>query len=220
MRGFVPSAVVAVGLLASLSGVASAQQGLRGPGMALGGFNFITEPAIQGELKLDDAQKKKADAFAKKMASRFQTDKGKLDGLDRDAMMKRIPLLAKQHYEEGMKGLGAVLTPQQVDRFDQILFQQRGANAMLEPEIAKTLQLTNEQAKQVASVLADIGNRQKEAVKAEQGNAQAAGPKLQAIAKEGTAKAVAVLKPEQRKTWDRITGRAFEPAAAAEAAPR
>ncbi len=213
MRGFVTSAVVMAGLLAALPGPALGQQGLRGPGMALGGFNFILEPVVQQELKLDDAQKKKAEAFAKKMAGRFQADKGKLDGLDRNETMKRIPPLAKQHYEEGMKGLSAILTPQQLDRYDQILFQQRGANAMLEPEIAKALQLTNEQAKQVAAVLADVGNQQKSAIGAEQGNVKAAAGKLQSIAKDGTAKAVAVLKPEQQKTWNRIHGKAFEPTA-------
>ncbi len=204
-------AMLAVGTAAALVGTALAQQGLRGPGVALGGFNLIAEPAVRKELNLSEAQAKQADAVAAKMARRFQTDMAKLKGLSTEEQMKRLPTVAGPHYDEGMKALRGFLKPEQLDRFDQILFQQRGAVAMLEPEIAKVLRLTNDQARKVAELVADARNQQSEAAKTAKAEPKAVAPKMQAIAKDLNSKAVALLSDDQKKAWDRLTGLPFDP---------
>ncbi len=209
--------VVAVGMVAALASLAWAQQqrtpAPRGAGAALGGFNLITVPAVQKELKLDDAQVKKADALAERMKQRFGVDRAKLKGLSPDEQLKRLPTVAGPHYEEGMKGLRGFLRPEQVDRFDQILFQQRGATAMLEPNVSKALQLTDEQARKVAELVADARNRQKELMQSGQADPRSAMPKLEAIAKETNGNALALLSESQKKTWAGLTGEPFEPKA-------
>ena len=138
---------------------AQAQEGLRGPGGAIGGFHLITMPAIQRELQLDDRQVARAREVASRMNARFQQDIGKLQGLNQDEKMKRVLSLAGPHYEEGMRQLRAFLKPAQLERYDQILFQQRGPMAMLEPKIAQTLQITNEQAEKVAKLVSQAEKR-------------------------------------------------------------
>lgn len=221
MRGFWRSGIVVAGVLAVALGSARGQQkGLRGPGAELGGFYLVGEPAVQAELKMDDAQKQKAGPFVKRMNTRYDSDVAKLKGLSKDEQAQRIAVLAKPHYDEGMKGLGNFLKPAQIDRFDQILLQERGPMAMLEPEIAGALQLTNAQAKEVAQIVADTRNQQGEAVKAAKNDMKAAAPKIQSLAKESVDKSTAVLKPEQLRTWQKIYGRPISPPAAEAAAPR
>jgi len=216
--------VVAVGMVAALASPAWAQQqqrtpAPRGAGAALGGFNLITVPAVQKELKLDDAQVKKADALAERMKQRFGVDRAKLKGLSPDEQLKRLPTVAGPHYEEGMKGLRGFLRPEQVDRFDQILFQQRGPIAMLEPKIAQTLQITNEQAQKVAELFAQARNEQRAAVQAAGKDQGAAVVKVESIAADANIKAAGLLSPEQRRTWTRLTGEPFRPDLAGGAKP-
>lgn len=185
---------------------AEAQTGLRGPGGSIGGFHLIMMPAVQQDLQLDEGQIAKAKQVAGRMNTRFEQDMGKLKGLNEQEKAKRAAALAGPHYEEGMRELRTFLKPPQVERFDQILFQLRGTMAMLEPKIAETMQITNAQAQQVAAIVAQGMTEQRAAAKAKD---QA---KLKAIDAEANAKAVGLLSPEQKRTWDRLTGEPFVPA--------
>ena len=190
---------------------APSQPNLRGPGGAIGGFHLLTMPAIQRELQMDDTQITRAREMAGRMNSRFQQDMGKMKGLNRDEQMKRAPTLAGPHYEEGMKQLRAFLKPAQIDRFDQILFQQRGPMAMLEPKIAKSLQINNEQAQKVAELVAQAENEQQGVVKAAGKQSNATAIKVEAIAAAANEKAIEILSPEQQRTWLKIVGQPFRP---------
>jgi len=184
--------LLAVALLAAVASPARAQTGLRGPGGAIGGFHLIAMPAVQQELQLNEGQVAKA---------------------------KRAVTLAGPHYEEGMRELRSFLAPPQVDRFDQILFQQRGPIAMLEPKIAQTLQITNEQAQKVAELFAQARNEQRAAVQAAGKDQGAAVVKVESIAADANIKAAGLLSPEQRRTWTRLTGEPFRPDLAGGAKP-
>lgn len=206
------TSLLAVGLIGGLgTGHALAQGGMRGPGNAIGGFHLVTMPAVQQELHMDDAQIARAKEVAGRMNGRFQQDMTKLKGLNQDEQMKRVVTLAGPHYEEGMRQLRTFLKPEQVERFDQILFQLRGPMAMLEPKIVKTLQITNEQAQQVAKLTADAENAQRDVVKAAGKESQATAVKKEAIAAAANEKAIEILSPEQKRTWLKIVGQPFRP---------
>ncbi len=204
--------LLAVGLALAVGSVkVRAQEGLRGPGAAIGGFHLITMPAIQRELGLDENQAAKAKGVADRMNARFGQDMNKLKGLNPDEKMKRVVTLAGPHYDEGMRQLRSFLKPAQVDRFDQILFQQRGPMAMLEPKIAQTLQINNEQAQKVAALVAEAQNQQKAAMSAEGKGSKAAMMKVESIANDANQQAAALLSPEQKRTWERLVGPPFRP---------
>ncbi len=213
------ASLLAVALLASGASPARAQTGLRGPGGAIGGFHLIAMPAVQQELQLNEGQVAKAKGVATRMNARFEQDMGKMKGLNADEKGKRAVTLAGPHYEEGMRELRSFLAPPQVDRFDQILFQQRGPIAMLEPKIAQTLQITNEQAQKVAELFAQARNEQRAAVQAAGKDQGAAVVKVESIAADANIKAAGLLSPEQRRTWTRLTGEPFRPDLAGGAKP-
>ena len=202
---------LALALIVGGNSTARAQEGLRGPGGAIGGFHLITMPAIQRELQLDERQIARAKEVASRMNARFQQDIGKLQGLNQDEKMKRVLSLAGPHYEEGMRQLRAFLKPAQLERYDQILFQQRGPMAMLEPKIAQTLQITNEQAEKVAQLVSQAENDQLAASKEAGQDTRAAAIKVEAIAAAANEKVFEILKPEQQRTWSRIVGKPFRP---------
>lgn len=205
------SPVLAFALIVGFADSTPAQTELRGPGPTIGGFHLITMPAVQRELKLDEGQVAKAQKVAERMNARFNQDMGKMKGLNADERAKRVVTLAGPHYDEGMRELRAFLSPAQVDRFDQILFQLRGPMAMLEPKIAPALKVTNEQAQQVAALVVDTQREQQAAVREVGQDRQAAAVKMEAIASRANEKAAALLSPEQRKTWGRLVGEPFRP---------
>ena len=211
MRYFALS-LLAGSLLTSLGGhPAAAQEGLRGPGGAIGGFHLIAMPAIQQELGMSESQVERSGAVAQRMNARFQQDMSKLEGLNDDQKMKRVMTLAEPHYQEGMKELRGFLKPDQLDRFDQILFQQRGPMAILEPKIVETLQVTNAQAQQVAQLVAQANTEQNQAEQAAGKGSKAAAIKVEAIAADANEKVYDILSPEQKRKWSRIVGRPFRP---------
>ena len=211
MRYFATTPLVLSLLITPGGNLAAAQEGLRGPGGAIGGFHMIAMPAIQRELGMNESQVEKSKAVAQRMNSRFQQDMGKLKGLNDDQKMKRVVTLADPHYKEGMNELRGFLKPDQLDRFDQILFQQRGPMAILEPKIVETLQITNEQAQKVAQLVSQAGNEQNQAVKSEGKGSKAAAIKVEAIAADANEKVYDFLSPEQKRQWSRIVGKPFRP---------
>ena len=189
-----------------------AQDGQRGSGGYIGGFNMIAMPAVQRELNLDEGQKTRAGTVAEQMKSRYEQDMGKLKGLNEEQREKRRVTLAGPHYDEGMRQLRGFLKPAQVDRFDQILTQQRGPMAMLEPAMVKALQVTNAEAVKIATLVADAEKQQQGLVQAAGGKpTQAVAKQLEEIATQANAQAVEVLSPEQKRTWQRIVGEPFRP---------
>ena len=217
---FLSASSLAVGLIVAVGSFeVQAQEGLRGPGGAIGGFHLIAMPAIQKELQLDDSQVAKAKAVADRMNARFQQDMSKLKGLNGEEKAKRAITLAGPHYDEGMKQLRSILKPAQIDRFDQILFQQRGPMAMLEPKIAQLLQINNEQAQKVAELVAQAQNEQKSAMQSAGKGSKDARVKVESIAADANEQAAALLSPEQKRTWARLVGPPFRPDFAAAAEP-
>lgn len=89
--------------------------------------------------------------------------------------------------------LAAILTPEQNARLKQITMQVRGAEAMLDHDVAADLRLTEEQARQVR-----LHARPMIAV-------------TDGMVKRGTGlpKAMEVLTPDQRAAWEKLVGPPF-----------
>lgn len=192
----------------------------RGAGGALGGFHLIATPAVQKELNLDANQVEKARAASERMGARFESDMKSLQEVAADDRLKRLPKIAQDHYEEGMKALGAFLKPEQLERFDQILFQQRGAAAMLEPSVSRTIKLTPAQARQIAGIVAEARSQQGTIMQDSGRDQAAAAPRLEAVARESNARAFKLLNPQQKKAWEKLAGETFAPKAGPPSAGR
>src|SRR5213595_3908054 len=134
MRLIIRAAVVGL-VLALAQGIARAQgffAGMRGNPLML-----LSQESVQKELKLTDEQKTKVDELRQKsrekMQEIFQGDEG-----ERPKKMQELN-------QESRKALEGILNPEQGKRLLEIVYQQRGAMAFSDPEVAKALSLNEEQ---------------------------------------------------------------------------
>ena len=91
-----------------------------------------------------------------------------------------------------------------------IELQQRGANALNDPAIARKLSITDEQAAKVKTILADSRTEANELFSDAGDDRQAAMQKVQALRKETNTKVMALMTEDQKKTWKEMTGEPFE----------
>jgi hypothetical protein len=211
MRGCF-KAFVAFGLVAALSGPAMAQgQGRGFGGMGGGGpIALLGNPGVQKELKLDATQTEKAQALVADAREKMTSIREKVQDLQGQERMTKSMELMKPINEEAMKSASAFLKPEQVKRLHQIELQQRGANALSDPAIAKKLGVTDEQAAKVKTILADSQAEMGEIRQSANGDFQAMMPKIQALRKETNTKVMALMTEDQKKTWKEMTGEPFE----------
>ena len=210
MRGFLKS-VMAFGLVALISGPAMAQQrGGGGGGYGQGGVMLISNPSVQKELKLDDAQVEKAKEAGTAFQEKRRESMSSLEGLEGDELMKKRQEVNMALNAEGMKALTTFLKPEQVKRFKQIEIQIAGINALSMPEVAKALKVTDAQKEKVTALLADQRSQMQDAQEAANGDRQAIMQKSQVIRKETNTKAMALMTDDQKKTWKELTGEPFE----------
>jgi len=209
MRGCF-KALVAFGLVAALSGPAMAQGRGGFGGMGGGPVGLLGNPGVQKELKLDSAQVEKATALATETREKMMGLRDQLTGLEGQELMTKRQELARPINEQAMKSASAFLKPEQVKRLHQIELQQRGANALNDPVVAKKLGVTDEQATKVKSILADSQSEMRELFQSAGDDRQAAMAKVQTLRKETNAKVMALMTDDQKKTWKEMTGEPFE----------
>src|SRR5262249_37630555 len=107
--------------------------------------------------------------------------------------------------EESQKAIAGVLDEKQMKRFKQIGWQASGANALNDPDVQKTLKLSDEQKKKLQDIIADSTRKMREAFQGGGGR-----EKIQEIRKETQDKANGVLTDEQKKSWKEMQGAPFE----------
>jgi Spy/CpxP family protein refolding chaperone len=202
--------MVAVGAIALMASPALAQRGGGRGGFAGGGFGggvmLLSNKSVQTALKLDDAQTEKIAKIAEetrgKMRDAFQ-DSQNLSQDERRQKMQSIN-------EEVQKSLADVLKPEQAKRFHQIQLQQRGADALVDPEVQAKLNLTDDQKSKLRDIREDV-RKQMEGLRGDSGgDRQAAMEKFRTIRKESQDKAFAVLTDEQKASWKELTGEPVE----------
>jgi len=209
MRGCF-KAFVAFGLVAALSGPVMAQGRGGFGGMGGGPANLLGNPSVQKELKLDSAQTEKATTLATETREKMMGLRSQLEGLEGQEAITKRQELAKPINEEAMKSAAAFLKPEQVKRLQQIEIQQRGANALSDPAIAKKLGVTDEQASKVKTILADSQTEMRELFQSAGDDRQAAMAKVQTLRKDTNNKVMALMTEDQKNTWKEMTGEPFE----------
>jgi Spy/CpxP family protein refolding chaperone len=141
-------------------------------------MGLLQNEQVQKELQLTEEQKQK------------------LQGLGREMRDNRGAMQAK---------VAEILQPSQVERLKQIRLQVGGPMAVLQPDVAKDIELTDEQRGKIKAIM-------------EQGRAKAFGDlspeqrreKMQQVRKEHAAKVLEVLTPQQREKLDTLKGPKFD----------
>jgi Spy/CpxP family protein refolding chaperone len=215
MRLTCPTVVLlfAASLVGLLPGAARAQepaqmlQGMLGPR-----FNVFREK-VQDELKLTDAQRNKLDerrdATLQEMQQTFEKAQD-LKPEDRPKSIGEYRQKADQKLEAFLK---ETLKEDQLKRLRQLIFQQEGLVAVIgHPDVAKELNITDDQRKQFMTVMQDVHKKVEPLLKQAQegGNPQEIGPKIMKLRKEQEGTLEAVLSDAQKKQWKEMLGKPFE----------
>jgi Spy/CpxP family protein refolding chaperone len=198
MRGVLKVAV-AVGLLGLLASPALAQ--FRG-GFGLGGL--VRNESVQKELNVTDEQKTKLTEALDKVRENHKDDLEKF----RDLSMEERQKLMRTINEENTKAVRGILDDKQMKRLKQITWQTQGAQAFQDPEVQKSLKLTDEQKDKIKAINEDSGKQMRELFQG--GFNEETRKKMQDLRKETLDKCSAVLTADQKKSWQEMTGKPFE----------
>jgi Spy/CpxP family protein refolding chaperone len=200
--------VLTLGVAVLLACPAPAQQRQRG-GFGFGGLGFLVQnEGVQKELKLDKEQIDKAKDAVQKVREKHQDEFAKLRDLGREEAFEKMQAINKTVTQETVKALEDILKPEQLKRLKQIELQQRGYVAFSDPEVQKSLKLTDEQKGKIKTIVEDAGKEMRELFQG--GDFQAAQKKMPALRKETMDKVSAILKDDQKQAWKDMTGQPFE----------
>jgi Spy/CpxP family protein refolding chaperone len=215
--------VLALGLVALLAAPAQTQAqqrkgagrgGFGGPGGfggGGGGVMLLTNKSVQQELKVSDDQASKLDALAQELREKQGEQFRKLQDVPQDERGAKMRELNQAIAADVRKGVGEILKPAQVKRFDQVQLQQIGVLGVGQmPRIQESLKLTDEQ----KSKLGTIQEEQRAAVgEIMQGggfNNPETRQKMADLRTKSNEKAMAVLTDSQKTTWNELIGEPFE----------
>ena len=101
----------------------------------------------------------------------------------------------------------------QLKRLRQLIFQQEGLVAVIgHPDVAKELNITDDQRRQFMTVMQDLQKKVEPPSKQAQegGDPQEIGPKIMKLRKEQEGKLEALLTDAQKKQWKEMLGKPFD----------
>jgi Spy/CpxP family protein refolding chaperone len=194
--------IVATGVVALAASFALAQRGggfFRGPSPMM----LLGQESVQKELKLTQEQAEKVKAASEKQRKSFQGLRAIQDEQER---AKKFEEMRK----EADKFVAEILKPEQVKRLKQITLQQQGGRALEDPEVAKELNLTDDQKTKVKEIMEDTGNQIRELFQGGGGFSEETRKKMQEINKTATEKATGLLTADQKAKWKEMTGEPFK----------
>lgn len=191
-------------------------EGRRGPGMFGGPMAGGTDVMLLGLLQVEEVQKEldlmpdQIEAIEKfgQRGERPEFDRNASEADRRDAMRKRM----EEMNEKASEQLEEVLLPDQLERGREIVLQQQGAAAFSDPEVAKELELTEEQKKKIAETQASAREKMLASMRESFGSGdREAIAKTIAESRESTLQEVlGVLTEEQREKYESMRGEPFD----------
>jgi Spy/CpxP family protein refolding chaperone len=194
--------------------VAQAQR--PGGGRGFGGFGGMmnSSSALMGieevrkELKLSDAVGDQIAAAVQ--ATREEIMSGvnfqDMTDADREAMQKRSEEANKKFDEMLIK----TLTPEQQSRFSELRLQREGSGAFAREDVAKKLNLTDDQKSSVKKILEAAVVPPINFFEASQDERESFMNKSREAREKATRDLAALLTPEQSATWKKMVGEKFE----------
>lgn len=194
MKRLMQFALVA-GVVTMAVSPALAQQRQRGGGFGFGGNTIflLGQKSVQEELKLSDEQIKKVQGLAEKQREMFQNFRD----LSQEERREKMQELAK--------AVDKILQPQQLKRVKQIALQQAGVRAVNDEEVAKSLNVTDEQKEKIR----DLQRKSFEEMQG-LGRDEEGAKKRQEIMKATNEKMMAVLTAEQKTKLKEMQGEPFK----------
>jgi uncharacterized membrane protein len=202
--------MLGLGLVTLIAGPAAAQGQGRGFGRFGNPAMLLANASVQQELKLDDKQVEKAKELAEKAREKGQEARSALEGLEGEELQKKRQEIQRETTAWATKEMGEFLKADQVARLKQISYQQRGAQAFTDPEVAAKLNLSDSQKTDLQEIQRESMQEMRSIFQDNQGDREAAMKKMAELRKQTLSKAEAKLNDEQKKSWKDLLGAPFE----------
>jgi hypothetical protein len=205
------ASILGLGVIALVAGPAAAQGPPRGFGARMGTYSgLLANESVQKELKLDEKQVEKSKTLDEKMSAemgeKFQ-GLGDLEPQERRAKMMEIN---REISASALKAAGEFLKPEQIARLKQIAYQVRGAQSFNDPDVAKKLNITDEQKSEIEKIQRESMQEMRAIFQDAGDDREAAMKKAGELRKQVQAKIEGKLNDEQKKTWKGMVGAPFE----------
>lgn len=213
--------LLALSLIVLMASAASAQQGRGGRrGGFGGGFGgdfsspaaLLRIPEVQQEIKVSEEQKKQIDEGLAAMRGGFNFQE--LQSLSQEERAKRMQEFREKAEAAGKaleEKMDKILKPEQLARLKQLSLQRQGALALLRPEVAKDLGLTEEQRKKMQGIAEAArpsgGQNFQDLSQEERGKLMAENRERQ---EKAQTELLAVLSDEQKTKFAELKGTEFK----------
>lgn len=197
--------------------------GFRGRGRGMMGFPggglllLLHNESVQKDLQLTPEQIDKLKELGKTTVEGGREQWAKLRDLspeDRQAKMKELRPKMQARGEEIKKKVEAILTTQQLARLKEIRLQADGPAALVNADVVKALNLTDEQKEKIKTLRQQVADLRKEAGKLSREERQKKRAemmeKMQKLREKVLADIVALLTPEQRAQLEKLKGKKIE----------
>jgi hypothetical protein len=163
---------------------------------------------VQQELKLTEQQRRAIDDLPRRVRESLQADFDQLKGLQEAERREKSRELRTKFQAEFPKALAAILTPAQQNRLKQLNLQHSGLTAFTEPDVVRSLQLSDDQKKEIDNHVHECQKAILEAYR-HLGETDEARKKASLVRKEALAKIENVMADQQRKLWKEMIGAPF-----------
>lgn len=201
-------------LLASSVWAQDQERGRRGRGGFGGGFGrggLLTNDQVQKELKLTDDQKEKIQETLRSGREGF--DFRGLRELPEDERRAKLDEFRKKA-EEARQKSEAVLTPEQAQRLMGITLQVRGNSALSDPEIAKAVNLSEDQVSMLKTINDETSKKRRELFQSgrsqEREERQKLREQMDQLEKDSEAEIQGLLTDDQKAQITKLKGEKFE----------
>ena len=158
--------------------------------LLLPGFAELRTESVQKELELTDQQRDKLIAIGQKYYEETRRDWAGLGGMSAEERKEKTAEIRQKNLkrtQEIRRQVEEVLSPDQLERLEQINLRTRGAAALLNPKILDELGITEAQRNRLRQLREQLQER------------------IRQLQQETLQKTLDVLSPEQRKKLEELT---------------
>jgi hypothetical protein len=165
---------------------------------------LLGEKDIQTDLMLDQAERRRFDAIARKFAEQRAEMLQNYQNLSLDERRTRFVELARASEQVTR----SVLSDRQIQRLKQIVVQLQGITAFNQPEIADALKLTEPQRQMMRQIEVETFVMLSE--RSNSADEQTRRDRWQKMMQSAMDKCLALLTPTQLVIWKKMTGDPFQ----------
>jgi hypothetical protein len=178
-----------------------------GPGESM---MLLRQESVRKELKLTPEQLIKVADLTEKMHDKF--DRVIIEGSEeeRDKQLKELKKEHEKAQAENQKALAEILKPEQWKRLKQISYQRQGGKAFTDQDLAKAIQLTEDQQKKIRAINDETSKQVHELFESGAPRDEEIRQKMTELQKASTAKILKLLTEAQTAKWNQLQGEPFK----------